>query len=287
MTVLASYFDDSGSEGLGPVFVLSGYVAPLDKWRQFSREWSAALSEKPAIAYLKMRHANSLRGEFWGWPADARNAKLDRLSEVIINNVSLGVTSAVFWEDWLKVTAEFPDIPLVPYDFLYHGTMAVTTHFVMKNFPKRSKIDFIFDEQEGAGVRAASSFALAKRWMEPRELEVLAGCPTQGDEKVLLPLQAADLIAWQTRRFVFDNREAATGLEPPNSYVINSPTSRRLESISTVYNTYGLERLRSMIEEFAAFISMFPDEFSYLTARNDAGAPFKLVRHPFRPWERQ
>lgn len=284
--MLASYFDDSGSEGLGPVFILGGYVAPVEKWKQFSREWSAALSEEPAIAYLKMRHANSLRGEFWGWSVQARNTKLDRLAEVIINNVSLGVASAVFWEDWQKVKAEFPTIPLIPYDFLYHGTMAVTARFVREHFPKLSKIDFIFDEQEGAGARAASSFALVKQWLEPEEIEVVAGPPIQRDEKLFLPLQAADLLAWQIRRFVFDNREAATEAEPPESYVVNSPAMRRLEKVETIYNTYGLERMRNMLEDLATLKSMFPDELSYLAARNDIGAPFKLVRHPFRPWEK-
>lgn len=40
-----------------------------------------------------------------------------------------------------------------------------------------------------------------------------------------------------------------------------------------------------MVEDIAAYLSMFPDELSYLLARNGTNVPFRLIRHSLRPWE--
>jgi len=65
--------DDSGSEGLGPVFVLAGYVAPAETWQRFSIDWRAIMDEHPTISHFKMKEANSFRGEFFGWQVEEQS----------------------------------------------------------------------------------------------------------------------------------------------------------------------------------------------------------------------
>jgi Protein of unknown function (DUF3800) len=284
METLSAAFDDSGSDGLGPVFVLAGYLAGVESWKTFTVEWANELQRPPSIPYLKMKEANSLRGPFWGWSATGRDEKLDRLSDVIVRHVPFGISSTIFWEDWRTVAGKNADVPLVPYDFLYHSTMAVTAQHVIKKFPRKSKVDFVFDDQEGAGTRAAFYYSTIRNWHTSEEREVIAGPPVQRDEKIFLPLQAADMIAWQTRRFVFDNRDACTGLEPTESYILNSPTMRKLQNIPTIYNSFGLDRLRNWVEDFRMHIALFPDESSYVMALNDRNAPLRLRR--ITPWEK-
>jgi hypothetical protein len=62
-------------------------------------------------------------------------------------------------------------------------------------------IDFVFDNQPGMKVKTARMYAQF-RTMFPNWR--LGRVGFAGDKKVL-PLQAADLIAWQTRRFVCSN----------------------------------------------------------------------------------
>lgn len=123
-------------------------------------------------------------------------------------------------------------------------------------------------------------------FLRPEERDAVAGPPIQGDEQLFLPLQAADLVAWQTRRFVFDSREAATGLESPESYVVNSPVMRKLETIKTIYNTYGVDRMKSMAEDCRMMKSLFPDKAAYLAAASDVGSLLMAAERPFRPWLR-
>ncbi len=61
-------------------------------------------------------------------------------------------------------------------------------------------IDFVFDDQGGLGDEAAFFYRYLKQQHEP-ELEcVLGSTPIFRDDKKVLPLQAADMMAWQVRR---------------------------------------------------------------------------------------
>jgi hypothetical protein len=71
--ILQGCFDDSGDMTTGPVFVLAGMIAPVDKWLAFSNEWAQALIETPYIEYFKCAEAQGLRGQFSirnGWNRD-------------------------------------------------------------------------------------------------------------------------------------------------------------------------------------------------------------------------
>jgi hypothetical protein len=270
MTIFTEFLDDSGSdgEGSGPVFVLAGYVSWAEAWKPFSGEWQAALKEGKPIEYFKMREANSLKGEFLGWSAPDRDAKVDSLASVIINRVEFGVTNAIFWEDLEKVSAEFPEVPLHPYDIMFHGSMSVTTNYVRRNYAPDSRVGFTFDEQGKMGTRAARVYDHIQPVLTPEEQSVILGRPEHKNDKLFYPLQAADMIAWQVRRFCSDNADVSPRA-PMEGFDVKSPVMRRLQEVRTIYNTYGQDRLRKLAADWRVARSLHPSQVPEWYRRDD------------------
>lgn len=88
--------------------------------------------------------------------------------------------------------------------------------------------------------RAALAHNELRSFLTDEEREVLGGPPVQRDDKEFLPLQAADMIAWQTRRYIGDNK-SVTDMD---KLIMNSQHLKELELVPTIYKTYRLERLR-------------------------------------------
>lgn len=256
LVMLQAYFDDSGSEGRGPVFLVSGYVATAENWARFSDEWQAILDGPPKLEYFKMREANSLRGQFWGWPESDRDAVLMHLAQIIKARVSLGITSALWYEDFDAACAEFRNTTaewkgLHQYQILFHGTMGrIATYYIKAK--SKERVEFIFDEQGFWGLQAIIGATSAFPFLEPDEPSIIAGPPTQKSDKEYLPLQAADLIAWQTRKFIVENSDVDLERAYIEDSRVNSPVMRLLQTIPTIYNTYGVHRLRKVLSDFAA-----------------------------------
>jgi hypothetical protein len=198
--------DDSGSNKEGPAFLLAGYLASVSAWDVFSGRWQSTLDEPPKLEYFKMREANSLRGQFWGWSPEARDERVMEFVEVISRSDMIGgVTSTIFWDDFRQVCAEFPDVPLHPYDILFHGSMGVVVGYCRSQGIKEP-VDFVFDEQGSWAAKALEAFEIAFPLLREEEKEMIGGPPIHRSDHKFLPLQAADLIAWQTRRFCEENK---------------------------------------------------------------------------------
>jgi hypothetical protein len=197
--MLAAYFDDSGSDGQGPVFVLAGWAASVERWHSFSNAWQAVLDlEEPRrLEYFKMAEANSRRNQFWGWSEDERDRCVSRLTTVIKEHVAFGIYSMLWWDDYRIVQRQFPRFQLKPYEIMFASLM-IGAAYRAKGIGER--IEFIFDDQGLIGSNAAYAFDLAKRHILPSDVaEIMAGYPIHRSDKEFLPLQAADLYAWHVR----------------------------------------------------------------------------------------
>jgi hypothetical protein len=103
-------------------------------------------------------------------------------------------------------------------------------------------VDFIFDDQVGQGVRAV------QWWHAMRELGLTEAYekyfpnePIHRNDKLFLPLQAADMIAWQTRRrlYEYNTRNIATARK---EYDLLSQTP-------LLVNRWNEERLRGFLQQ--------------------------------------
>jgi hypothetical protein len=91
--LLQGYFDDSGSDGQRPPFVLAGYILQSEKWAAFSDDWRAECSRSPKINYFKMFEAVEGRGQFESIEYDIRRYKILKLIEVMNRHGAHGLCS--------------------------------------------------------------------------------------------------------------------------------------------------------------------------------------------------
>lgn len=61
-----AWIDDSGKDGKAqsPVYVLAGFSARQDTWKDFDDAWQSELNQPPRLRYLKASEAYNLEGEF-------------------------------------------------------------------------------------------------------------------------------------------------------------------------------------------------------------------------------
>jgi hypothetical protein len=257
MITLQPYVDDSGSEPQSHTFVLGGLIAQPAEWLAFSADWQTVLDSGPvSLDYFKMSEAMSRKGQFdrsRGWTRALRDKKVDEFIEVICKRVPLAAWVSTRHADFQKYLQSIP-MPQrhlstdTPYMFLYPQFV-----FALGVFAQRLRadcvFDIIFDEQVGFDREAVLAWPGIKIFADSVGLgRYLAGAPAYRDEKRFLPLQGADLFAWEHRKHLEKNRALIVG-----------PTSRwrRLNTVRTFSMQFTADRLREMHGPLFALMADF------------------------------
>jgi Protein of unknown function (DUF3800) len=196
---MKAFIDDSGSGGDSPWFVLAGYLGTSDAWDKFDEPWRSVLDGPPRIEYFKSSQAESLRpdGQWQGINARERDQRIDSLIEVIGTHAMQPFCVRLQQKDYDEVIKPWvPPMWQNPYYFLFIAFLSSVTS-THKYLGGAEQIEFIFDSNDQVDE---PSFRL---YNQVSHLGQFAGRVKEiryEDEKIFLPLQAADLIAWQVRR---------------------------------------------------------------------------------------
>lgn len=265
------YIDDSGSEPQSPVIVLAGFVADHDQWAKFSDEWDTALKEPPGLGYFKMTEAANMGGEFSeenGWTEPKRDDRVITLARIIAKYAKARVAAAMPYDAFMRHIGTIPASARslstdTPYPFLLLQTvMAVAVRGDLYGID--SPCDFIFDEQSGHQEE------ISKAWPQTRALidraatrsdisQRIGSPPIFRDDKNFLPLQAADLYAWQVRyNYVRNNavRGQTIIMPPTREFRLLEP----LPEINILYSEEALIRLREhLLKVGELFVKEYPD----------------------------
>lgn len=227
LMVLQSFADDSGSNPNDHTFVLGGFVASVDSWERFSDEWQVALSNAPTLEYFKMAEAVHLRGQFSkrnGWTDAKVAAKLDNFIDIILAHTQCSLHVSVRNADFARYLKSVP----MPHRSLATDTpyLMLLTQYVL-NFCRLQRdmggtepVRLVFDQQTGHSEEAVRWWPQLKQIaQEDGTGHLIGGYPAFEDEKQFLPLQAADLFAWEQRSHFQRNRTLA------------APVGRRLQRL--------------------------------------------------------
>ncbi len=194
--MLSVYLDDSGSHDESTVCVLAGAVSPPDRWERLTRLWVSVLAAFGVTDFHASDCANG-GGSFRGWAADRRYDLYGRLARITRRHVAFRTWVAVFMDDYranfLREKRESLPISIcamgcasrlrplalgrdiyIPYVF-DHAPKAGRIYRVFEDLIRQGKRDFYRMGMLSKGVRVASP-----------------------------PLQAADLIAYETHRYFSD-----------------------------------------------------------------------------------
>ncbi len=200
--MIEAYSDDSG-RGQPPVFVYAGWVSTADRWADFANEWDRALTIPPSVTHFKMKDAAACEGEFARFSKPQRDERLRLLMDIINSHVDYGVSVSVRQDHYTEV---FDNVLSVTYDSPYQFA---ATHLMARIVGwermdlRNSKVKFIFDEMNATEEAEIKHFWDLTRKRGPAWVRRRVGRVTVEDDEDVLPLQAADILAWVTRR-VFD-----------------------------------------------------------------------------------
>lgn len=134
MAFFTSYWDASGKSH-DPFMVLSGYVAPADRWGEFVEEWSAVL-RRENLTIWHMKDFVGRRREYQGWTDDRCSRVYPEMIDIIKKHRPYGVVSAIEVETYKKlVTGE--KLRLLfgknPYKFCLLNCMAQVKEWLVNN----------------------------------------------------------------------------------------------------------------------------------------------------------
>lgn len=200
LLMLKVYLDDSKTSG-GNLAIVAGWIAPVTHWDQFEIEWKKALKEFG----IKTFHATDFfacQGEFEGWDAASRRHRDARRRFTAIARsfeqvgVARGVIVPVFegaiaTRPWLKEGT--PHNRFTPLMWCLRLCLEWITYACPR--PPNEPIHVTMEKGKGCGEAIEYCQFLDKReapWMEPYS-------EIGTNSKSLLPLQAADLLAYETK----------------------------------------------------------------------------------------
>ncbi len=197
--MLQAWFDESG-RGLDPVFVLAGYVGFADRIKDCAGEYQAVMRKSPELPYLKGIAANALKYEFAGWTEAERDAKLCELIAVIRKYELIALSVAIDSRAFKKVLRQPKGIMKNPDALAYCHIVTWLLHSASVKQPPE-QIELIFDQGVLSREKQISESYDGMRSHLPKKLsDMLVSRPRFENDKENLPLQAADLFAWHTRR---------------------------------------------------------------------------------------
>lgn len=210
---LRGFFDDSGSNANEPYCVLGGLVAPVEAWLTFADEWRNALNGPPKLDYFKMNEAHRLKGQFEGWDEPERDDRVLKLAEIAAKHASLTVGVLISRPVWEGAMARFRKLSplsdqqfpfsLDPYFILFYELATVISE-VRRQIQWGEDCDYVFDNQGALGDRTAGFWGTFLDGASDNVRQYAGQKPTHADDKIMTPLQAADLYAWQVRRWIVE-----------------------------------------------------------------------------------
>jgi hypothetical protein len=189
-----AFIDDSGSGGDSPYYILAGYSAPEATWAAFWPAWKAVLDVAPK---LQMSEAESLKGQFSGFSFEQRNERVNRFIDVIqahdLQEASIAVSAQAYRDIFYPVMHKSH---ASPYYLAFIGMVSALAG-INRYSGSQELTDFIFDEQDGMENKAFRTYVTVKTHFPERQFGRIAF----RSDRQMIALQAADLVAWQIRRF--------------------------------------------------------------------------------------
>jgi hypothetical protein len=199
LAFLQAVIDDSASEIGDKRLFLAGYCNDAESWARFADAWRAELQSGKQIDHLHTVEAMRLRGQFEGWSEPERDEKLRDMARVARHFKPLSFHVSVGRSEYFDSVK-----PLMPRGMSPHFVSCFSVVSMLTRYAATAgggnKVEFIFDKQNGVEDDIALFFDFMARNLPKEARKLLSGNPRFESDLDFLPLQAADLLAWDLRR---------------------------------------------------------------------------------------
>jgi hypothetical protein len=194
--VLYCFFDDSGKESdpTHDFVVLAGFFT--NYWELFDTKWLNLLL-KYDLPYIHLRDAISV-GKKKGWDVQRLNGVLSEFASAIRESNLVGVGVGVHMDAWREVPKSlrnrFGDAQIFCCSRVIRRIMDRLETVGLN----QEKITIVFDQDFEFARRRLRLFEELRKQYEPIRERVVQ--VSFADSRTFYPLQAADMLAWETRR---------------------------------------------------------------------------------------
>jgi len=201
MAMMSAYFDESTSES-SPIIVVAGFLSTDVEWALFETEWKDVLAEF-GISAFHMHCFAHRKDEFAGMPEPRRKALLGKLLNIITKRVKLGFASVVHWREFESVfTGADRDYAGSPYNLACTACQLDIGEWAQRN-DQAEPIAYFYDAGHKDAAEVARIFLETKNQTGRNEYRL--GSITFEHDNVLVPLQAADIAAYEFWRWLHEH----------------------------------------------------------------------------------
>ena len=195
--MFTGYFDDSGHITNEKALVVCGFVASVEQWKVFEKDWQAILNHPQFdLDYLHMKEFRAYKGKFAKFKDNLplQTELFSGLYGLIEARAEETFGATVLLRDYHNINGRYQLAERYGHPFALAGMTSIhkAIRWMEQNHPE-DRINFVFDhDTDGWGhlLKAAKEM-----WID----EVI---PVPGTFKKQLPLQAADHVAWEKHRFI-------------------------------------------------------------------------------------
>lgn len=183
------------------IYLIAAYVHMANAWMSFADEWDDRCKNyEPKINFFHAIEAEAGEGEFTGVRREFRNLKVRELAEITKKWAPGSIYCWLNKADYDAryrgmVPSEYDDPYLVLFYWIINLMAAANVHFKIER-----PVDFIFDEKKGHEKRALNWYFGVEKLASGSMRQLLGNTPIFRTDQEVIPLQSADMLAWNLRR---------------------------------------------------------------------------------------
>jgi hypothetical protein len=211
MSIMQIYCcDDSGTSPQNRIVVVAGYLAKVVEWRRFQDDWALMLKTY-RIKQIHRADLESLKGEFIGRVPSDRLKLVRAIHSIIKRRTKVAVGAAVIKADFDEAAPEWARIIFGnAYGWCVFSCLGIVRQWCEARGYKHP-INWVFETGTKGTTRVAAVFSRLCRSSQEMEYYRIGGYSFS--PKSLLPLQAADTIAYEIFKHV-ENQVVDSGKRP-------------------------------------------------------------------------
>ncbi|MGA9996251.1 MAG: DUF3800 domain-containing protein [Pyrinomonadaceae bacterium] len=219
MAFFSAYFDESGTHD-SRILTVAGYVATVEQWAEFAREWNEVL-KKEGVKIFHMKDFENGYGEFTeekGWTKERKINFQNRLIGIIKRRVTTGVYTSVdilayeeLMTGWRRTKNGSP------YNFCVTACIG-QIGLLWSYFKREEPIAYVIEHGAGYNHEVSEAFRLTFVDEQRRHMFRLGSLTFETKDRAV-QLQAADMLAYEAWK------------DDCNSYLLQ-PNERRKRRVS-------------------------------------------------------
>jgi len=194
--MLIGFFDESGHSSSTEFFALAAFVADDSDWAKFDQQWRTALVRHGA-PYLHMREFAQRVEAFKGWTEDQRRGLLGDCVAAINSIRAIAVGAATSVEDFRGLDAEGRSTFQDPFFYCFQEVVRGVALCALFE-PEAHKVEMVFSQQDQFSPMARKLWNAMADYID---VKARMGSLEFQDMRAIPGLQAADLLAYEFRRF--------------------------------------------------------------------------------------